>query len=208
MDEKELCRVEADLEVMRQAVGARPLFFREHIWLHMATALAGLLLAAVTAFSSVAMRPGNGNVNWAYVSLIVASGFAGLVSMSTIGLFRKTESPLFWRETLWTLLAACVAVPLYLVFATLLMRSGFSLGTFAMTSVFLAGLYLLLNALPNRGQWHRLGWAAAFLLLGFLLPFGTYETAGIFAGGCLVLGGLSTAWLMASTFRGEAHAAH
>jgi hypothetical protein len=78
---------------------------------------------------------------------------------------------------------------------------GAAAGTITASTLFLAGLYLLANALAARGLRHTLGWAVATMAAGLTAPSGTYQNAGLLVGGWLIAGGLSSAAVMAWQLR-------
>jgi hypothetical protein len=67
---------------------------------------------------------------------------------------------------------------------------------------FLAGLFMLAPAVSDRGKRYTLGYAVSTMLAGTIAPWAGYGSAGLLAGGWLVLGGLSTAVIMAWQLRG------
>ena len=69
--------------------------------------------------------------------------------------------------------------------------------------VIFAGMFWLLGAISDEQYRHYWGWGLATILFGVVMPLGSYQTAGIFAGCWLLLGSLSTAAIMAWHLRKE-----
>jgi hypothetical protein len=124
--------------------------------------------------------------------------FAGLA----VGAHRQRDQvPLLWLESRQAAVAAAVAVPLYVGFLVWTIWNGVSPAALTTATLFLVGLFQLLNALSDRGRTYLVGWAVATMLAGFFAPLSTYSNAGIVVGGWLLLGGLSTAGLVAWQLR-------
>lgn len=144
-----------------------------------------------------------------YAALIVAPALFVLAVMSVIAHCRKGEAALSWREFRFSWVVAAVAVPLYVGFLGWAARNGLSLGALTAATLFLAGLFSLMGAIPDRNRRYTLGWAVSTLLAGTCAPVATYENAGLVAGGWLILGGFSTAAIMAWQLQsGNDHATH
>jgi hypothetical protein len=203
-------RVGEDLAVMRRAMGFGFPFEWEHVWACLALALVGATVAAITLGTGISARPAvSGSTgHLAYVSLLVAPVFLVLGVMAGMARRRRAASPLFWREQRHAWTVALVIVPLYVGFVVLAVRSGLAAGTLTSTTLFLAGLFGLSAAIFDSSQRYTLGFAVSTLLAGALAPWARYERAGLLVGGWLVVGGVSTAILMARQLRnGAAHVA-
>jgi hypothetical protein len=204
MSEGDLDRVRADLVAMRQALGLRPPFGPVHVGASLALAAVGVAVVALTAVTDVAEKPARAGsaAHWLYVALIVVPALLALAATGAIARRRRAAAPLAWGEFRAAGIAAAVAVPLYLAFVALAARGGISPGAVTAATLFLAGLFMLTGAIADRSRWHTLGWAVATLLAGACVPAARYEDAGFVAGGWLILGGLSTAALLARQLRG------
>jgi hypothetical protein len=198
MSEVKLDRVREDLAVMKQALGLRPPFEREHVWINLALAAVGLIVAALTAFTSVAAVPATpGSAGqFAYLALLVVPVLVGFAGLAVLAYRRKADAPLLWRESRQSAVLAVVAAPLYIGFLIWAVWLGVSPGALTTATLFLAGLFSLLGALADPRRRFALGWGIATLLAGAGSPLGSYGNAGILVGGWLLLGGLSTAGLL------------
>jgi hypothetical protein len=211
MSEGDLDRVREDLAVMRQAIGPRPPFGREHVWVSLALAVVGIVVAALTAWTNISTPPATpaSAARWAYLGLVVGPALFVLTVLAVAARRRRADAPLLWREARLSWVATAVAVPLYLGFVAWAVKNGTSAGALTAATLFLAGLFALVGAVTDRGRRYTLGWAVATLLAGVCAPAATYESAGLVAGCWLFLGGFSTAAVMAWQLRGENdHAAH
>jgi hypothetical protein len=203
MSESNLDRVREDLAAMRQALGLRPPFEREYVWLSLSLGLVGIAIAALTAWTDISARPATpgSTAHWAYIALIVTPVFLVLAVMSVIARRRKGEAPLAWRDLRVSWVVAAIALPLYLGFISWAGRTGLSAAALTAATLFLAGLFSLMAAIPDRSRWYTLGWAVSTLLAGVCAPVASYENAGLVVGGWLFLGGFSTAAIMARQLR-------
>jgi hypothetical protein len=211
MSEANLDRVREDLAVMRQAIGFRPPFERGHVWVSLALAAVGGLVAALTAFTNVAAVPvtQGSAAQLTYIALLVVPVLLVFTGMAVVARRRRTLAPFLWREARQSAVAAAVAVPLYLSFLVWAVWQGVSPGAFTAATLFLAGLFSLIGALFDPSRRYVLGWAASTMLAGVCSVVGTYGNAGIIVGGWLLLGGLSTAgillWQLRSGGGDDAH---
>ena len=94
-----------------------------------------------------------------------------------------------------------LTIPLYIGFTVWVVKSGLSASTLTAATFFLAGLFTLAAAISDRSKRYTLGFAASTMLAGVIAPWASYESAGLLAGGWLILGGLSTAIVMAWQLR-------
>jgi hypothetical protein len=205
MSETSLEQVRGDLAVMRQALGLRLPFEWEHVWACLALSALGFAIAAITAGTNIAVTPvvRGSAAHWAYIGLLVVPVSLVLGVMSVVAWRRKGDAPFFWRENRQSWSVAAVAVPLFIGFTVWTIRSGLSAGTLTSAMLFAAGLYPLMTAVADKCSRYMLGWAVSTMLAGAAAPFAGYPGAGILAGGWLVLGGLSTAVIMAWQLRTE-----
>jgi hypothetical protein len=203
MSQGNLERVREDLAVIRQALGLRLPFEREHVWLNLALAAVGAVVAALTAFTNVAAVPATQGTaaHWTYLALLVVPVLLAFSGMAVVAHRRKARAPLLWRESRQSAVAALVAGPLFLGFVAWAWWQGLSPGALTAATLFLAGLFALLGALLEPRCRYVLGWAVATLLAGVFSPQCTYGTAGVLAGGWLLLGGLSTAGILSWQLR-------
>jgi hypothetical protein len=205
MSERDLDRVREDLATMRQAIGLGLPFGSEGVWVSLALAGTGIAVAAVTAWTNIATgsaTPGSA-ARWAYVALVVVPALLVFGVMTVVARRRQARAPLLWRDARLSWVAAAVAVPLYLGFRAWAVKNSIPPGALTAATLFLAGLFLLTGALADRGRWYTLGWGVSTLLAGVCAPLATYASAGLVAGGWLLLGGLSTASIMAWQLRGR-----
>jgi hypothetical protein len=121
--------------------------------------------------------------------------------MAVLAHRRKALTPSLWRESRQSAVVAIVAVPLYLAFVAWAVWNSVSPGAVTAGTLFLAGLFSLMRALSEPNRRYVVGWAVATLLAGACAPVGSYGTAGMIVGGWLLLGGLSTAGIMAWQLR-------
>jgi hypothetical protein len=193
-----LDRVREDLAVMKQALGLRPPFERAHAWLSLALAAVGVLVAALTAFTSIAAQPvtQGSTAHLTYIAVLVVPVLLVFAVMAMLAHRRKALTPLLWRESRQSVVVAIIAVPLYVAFLAWAVWNGVSPGALTAATLFLAGLFPLMRALSDPSRRYVLGWAISTMLAGACSPVGTYGTAGIIVGGWLLLGGLSTAGIM------------
>jgi bacteriorhodopsin len=211
MSEGNLDRVREDLAAMRQVLGLRPRFGREHVCVSFALAIVGTVVAALTAWTEISVRPTRSGsmAHWVYIALIGVPALLVLTVMSLMARHRKAETPLLWRESRLSWIFAAIAVPLYLAFIAWAVKNDISAGAVTAATFFVTGLFLLMDAVSDRRRWYTLGWAVSTLLAGVCAPMTTYESAGLLAGGWLFLGGISTAAILAWQLRsGSDHAAH
>ncbi len=211
MSEAKLERVREDLEVMRQAMGLRLPFEWEHVWACIAFAIVGVVIAAITSGTGISVKPAvpGSAFHLAYIGLLVVPVCLVLGVLTWVARRRREVAPLFWREhrQWWTV--AAVIVPLYVGFTVWGVRNGLSAGTLTAATFFLAGLFALAAAIPDRSKRYTLGFAVSTVLAGAVTPWVGYESAGLLVGGWLVLGGISTAIVMARQLRsGGEHVAH
>jgi hypothetical protein len=204
MTAADLDRVREDLAVMRQALGLRPPFEREHVWASLALAAVGLAVAALTAFTGLAALPvtQGSPAHLTYLALLVVPVLLVFAGTAVLARRRKALTPLLWRESRRSAAVAAAAAPLYLGFVAWAVWNGVSPGALTAVTLFLVGLFSLTRALSEPGRRHVLGWAAATLLAGAGAPLGGYGTAGILVVGWLLVGGLSTAGILAWQLRG------
>jgi hypothetical protein len=211
MSKGDLDRVCEDLATMRQATGFRLPFGSEQVWVNLALAIVGIAVAALTAWTNLSTgsaTPGSA-AHWAYIALVVGPVLLVFGVMTVVARRRKARAPLLWRESRLSWVVAGVAVPVYLGFIVWAVKNSIPLGALTAATLFLAGLFLLMGAVTDRSRWYTLGWAVSTLLAGVCAPVATYETAGLVAGGWLLLGGLSTASIMAWQLRSRNdHGAH
>lgn len=209
MGDAKLDRVREDLAVMRRAAGLGLPFEWEHVWSCVALAVVGVGIAAVSVGTGISVRPsvpGSG-AHLAYVALLLVPVALAFGVMGLVARRRREVAPLFWRELRLAAKVALVAVPLVVLFVVSAIRGGLSAGTLTAATLFLAGLFGLVNGLTDTGQRYTLGFAVATMLAGLAAPWATYETAGLLAGGWLIVGGLSSALIMARLLGREvAHA--
>jgi hypothetical protein len=211
MSEANLDRVREDLAVMKQALGVRPPFEDGHVWVCLALAGVGIVVVALTLFTSIATLPvTQGSVaHLTYIALLVLPVLLVFAGVGMVANRQKALAPLLWREFRVSLFVAIIAVPLYIGFLIWAVWSGISPGAITATTLFLTGLFSLMGALSESRHRYILGWAIATLLAGACSPLGTYSSAGILVGGWLFLGGLLTAGLMAWQLRkGGGYNAH
>jgi hypothetical protein len=176
-------------------------FAREHVVIHLAFAVFGILVASLTLGSGVARVPARGGPSIVYLALMVAPVLAVFVALASGALHRRSQSRLSWRETRRSALLPLVAVPLYAGFVFWIMRRETSPAFLTAATFFLWGLISFVSALPDRSRWYSLGWAAATMLAGFFAPLVSYERAGVLVGAWLLCGGLSTALTMVLQLR-------
>jgi hypothetical protein len=211
MSETNLEQVREDLAVMREALGIRLPFEWAHVWACVALSVVGMGVAVITSGTNLTVSPVvlGLSARWAYIGLLIVPVSLVLIFMTLVARSRKQDFPLFWRENRQAWAVAAVAVPLFIGFAAWIVRSGLSAGTLTASTFFVAGLYPLMSAVADRSKRYMLGWAVSTILAGAVAPLASYESAGILAGGWLILGGLSTAVIMACQLRTEGkHVAH
>jgi len=203
MSQAQVDRVREDLAAMQRVLGFRLLFGREHVWVNLVLALAGLVVAAVTEWTNISSVPsvrGSG-AHWAYIGLVTLPALLVLGMLAAVAHGRKDAAPLVWQESRRTWAVAAVAVPLYLSFAAWAVSRGASAGAITACTLFLAGLFTFVGAISDRRMRHTLGWAASTMIAGLVAPSATYESAGLLVGGWLIVGGLSSAAMMAWQLR-------
>jgi len=211
MSEANLDRVREDLAVMKQALGLRLPVEREHVWVSLAVSGVGFVVAALTAFTSIAAMPvTKGSVaHFTYIALLVVPVLLAFAGMAVVAHRRKALVPLLWRESRQAGVVAAVSVPLYIGFLVWAVWNGVSAGALTAATLFLGGLFPLMGALSEPSRRYTLGWAISTMLAGACSLLGTYGNAGIIVGGWLLLGGLSTAIIISWQLRNRSlHNAH
>jgi hypothetical protein len=211
MSEANLDRVREDLAVMKQAIGFRLPFEREHVWVSLALAAVGIVVAVLTAFTSIATLPvTQGSVaHLTYIASLIVPVLLVFSGMAAVAHRRKAFAPLLWRESRKSAVVAAVAAPLYITFLVWVVWNGVSPSALTAATLFLTGLFSLMGALSEPSRRYVLGWAISTMLIGACSPLGTYANAGIMVGGWLLLGGLSTAGIMCWQLRdGSGRDAH
>lgn len=203
MTDAHVDRVREDLAAMRLTLGFRLPFEREHVWANLALALAGAVVAALTGWTSLSSAPTTrGSLgHWMYIGLVIIPPLLVLGMMAAVAHRRRDSAPLLWRESRRAWPVAAVAALLYLGFTAWAVNRGVAAGTITTSTLFLAGLFPLVAAIADRGLRHTLGWAVATMVAGIVAPSGTYENAGLLVGGWLIIGGLSSAAVMAWQLR-------
>jgi hypothetical protein len=122
---------------------------------------------------------------------------------AAISFRRKAAQPLEWREVQKGLVVLAVSLPLLFALFYWMGRHGQPLGAFINAGVVFSGMSWLFGAYYDERYRHYWGWGLSTLLFGVSMPLGSYQTAGVFAGCWLLLGGLSTASIMAWRLRKE-----
>jgi len=203
MTDKSVERVREDLEVMRQALGLRHPYEREHVWSCLALAAVGVVVAAITMGTNVAATPViQGSIaHWSYIGLLVVPAFLCMGVMAEIARRRREVAPLFWREWRQSSTLAAIAAPVYIGFTIWALKTGLSASTLTAGTLFVMGFVSLLNGIADRTRRCTLGYAISTMAAGAVAPWARYESAGLLAGGWLILGGLSTAVILAWQLR-------
>ena len=96
MSQAQIDRVREDLAAMRRVLRFRLRFEREHVWANLVLALAGLVVAAVTEWTSISSVPsvrGSG-VHWAYIGLVTVPALLALGVLAAVAHRRKDAAPL------------------------------------------------------------------------------------------------------------------
>lgn len=199
MKDAHVDRVREDLELMRVVLGFRAPFEQVQLWANIALAFVGVLIAALTEWTSISSVPsvhGSG-AHWAYISLIIIPPILVLGMMAIVAHYRRDAAPLAWRDARRDWVIAAIAAPAYLGFVAWAAMRGASLGTTTAATLFVTGLFALLRSVTGKGMDHTTGWAASTMIAGILAPSVSYGNAGLLAGGWLLVGGLSSAAVMA-----------
>ncbi len=196
-------RVQEDLAIVKQAMGLHPTYDPRQLWTNVGLAALGLIIGGVTAFTEISSQPVvRGSVkHLLYIALTIFP--IGLVLLGlAIELRRQKKLAVYpWLTAKQSLVAAAIAIPVYLGFVGWGLSKGLSAGTITATTFFIVGLLLLLNSLNDARRRYFLGWAVSTIIAGFVAPLCNYQTAGILAGLWLVCGGLSTAAIVAWRLR-------
>ena len=163
----------------------------------------GVAVAAITAGTDISLKPvvRGSAVHWAYIGLLIVPVFLVLGVMAVVARRRREVAPLFWRECRQSWAIAGIAAPLYIGFTIWAVRSGLSASTLTCGTLFLVGFVSLLGGIADRTRRFTLGYAITTMVAGAVAPLASYESAGLLAGGWLILGGLSTAVIMAWQLR-------
>jgi hypothetical protein len=199
MSDADLNRVKEDLAIVKQAMGMHSSHQPQQLWANLSLAGLGLIIAAVTAFTGIAAQPVvQGSVaHLGYVALIVGPFLIAFLIMATFARSERSTAVLPWLEYRRSLVAAAVAVPVFIGFVIWAARHGMSVSTITAATLFLAGLFPLLSVLVDPRRLYIFGWALSTMLAGIIAPLCSYQSAGILAGVWLFCGGLSTAGIMA-----------
>ena len=108
---------------------------------------------------------------------------------------------LFWRECRQSWAIAVVAATLCIGFTIWAVKSRLSASTLTAGTLFLIGFVSLLTGIADPSRRYTLGYAISTMAAGAVAPWVRYESAVLLAGGWLILGGLSTAVIMAWQLR-------
>jgi hypothetical protein len=192
-------RVQEDLAIVKQAMGLHSMHDRPQIWVNVGLAALGLVIGAATAFTGVSSPPAvpGSTSHLLYIALIIFPVGLALVGLAFELRRRKRQAILSSFTYMRTLVAASLAIPVYLGFVAWGLSKGLSGGTITAATFFVVGLLVLLDSLYDARRRYFIGWAIATIVAGFAAPLFKYETAGILAGLWLVCGGLSTATIVA-----------
>ena len=206
MENGHLDRVKQDLDTMRRAIDAPPPFTMEHIWQNLLLAGVGAVVASITLWTGIASPTEDGANLW-YVALMLAAALLVLLTPFFAAMPQGVSSHSSMSYGVRTVLAAILATAVYSCFAAWAHHRGFSLAALAVAAVFFVGVLQLASALGE--GWHpsKCAWGLTFTCLAFLLPFASYESAGVFGGVAIMVGGLLTAGLIWLQLRGVEHAA-
>jgi len=196
-------RVREDLAVIRQALGKQRSYGPKQVRDSLILALAGAVIAAITGLTGIATLPAEPGSprNLLYGALIVAPVLLLFFAGGATAYRRKAVHPLEWRDMRKGLVAFVLGLPLFFVFLHWSTRNGQPVATFINAGVVFSGLIWLYGAFYDERYRHYWGWGISTLLFGAIMPLGSYQTAGVFAGCWLLLGGLSTAGIMAWQLR-------
>jgi hypothetical protein len=203
MSELGIDRVREDLAVMRQALGKQPPYGWKQVRDSLILAVAGTSIALIAGLSGIAALPAEPGSprNLLYGALIMAPVLLLFFAGGARAYRRKAVQPLEWRDMRRALVTFVLVLPLFFGFLHWSARNGQSVSTFINAGVIFSGMFWLLGAFCDERYRHFWGWGIATLLFGAVMPLGSYQTAGIFAGCWLLLGGLSTAGIMAWQLR-------
>jgi hypothetical protein len=203
VSDAQLDRVREDLALMKQAVGLRPPYERDQLWTNLAMAGLGVLIAVITVCTQPTTTPpvrGSAQ-HLAGVAAIVIPGLIAVAALTAVSYRRRAHAPLLWRENRQSGMVVAVVAPLYVGFVVWAARHGVSAGAISIATLFLFGLFMLVSALTDQHRRFWLGWAVATMLAGVCAPLTSHAAAGYLIGGWILLGGLSTAALVAWELR-------
>jgi len=158
------------------------------------------VITELTGIAALPAEPGSPR-NLLYGALIVLPVLLLFFAGGATAYCRKARRPLEWREMRKGLVVFALGLPLFFVFLHWSARNGQPVATFINAGVVFSGLFWLFGAFYDESYRHYWGWGISTLLFGAMMPLGSYQTAGIFAGCWLLLGGLSTAGIMAWQLR-------
>ncbi|MGO9115597.1 MAG: hypothetical protein ACLP9L_40840 [Thermoguttaceae bacterium] len=198
-------RVREDLAVMRQALGKQLPYGPKQVRDSLILAVAGAVIAAITGLTGIAALPAEPGSprNLLYGALIVAPVLLLCAAGGATAYRRKAAHPLAWRDMRKGLVTFVLVLPLFFGFLYWSAKNGQPVATFINAGVIFSGLFWLFGAFCDERYRYYWGWGISTLLFGAIMPLGSYQTAGIFAGCWLLLGGLSTAGIMARQLRKE-----
>ncbi len=203
MSEPSVDRVRDDLAVIKQALGFQRGTERDVIGYSVAMAVLGIMLAAITAFTDISRPPAERGspAHLMYVATLVVPGLLVIVALTALSYRRRDAAPVLWRENRQTVLLTAVMAPIYAGFVAWTAWLGVSASAVTTTTLFLFGLVMLGVAIGDRSRRYWAGWSVATMLAGACAPLCSYRTSGALIGGWLIVGGLSTAILVAYELR-------
>ncbi len=196
-------RVREDLAVIRQALGKQLPYGWKQVRDSLILALVGTVIAAITGLTGIAALPAEPGSprNLLYGALVAAPILLLFFAGGSVAYRRKAVHPLEWREMRKGLAAFAVTLALFFGFLHWATSHGQPAAAFINAGVVFSGLFWLVGSFCDPRYRHFWGWGVSTLLFGAAMPLGSYQTAGIFAGCWLMLGGLSTAAIMAWQLR-------
>lgn len=184
MSHSDLSRVRSDLDAIQSAIGLEPRWDPREIRINLLFAAAGL------AGMAWALAPHN-------LSPLVGLWFLAIPVFAWLRGMKIPEAHMTKREIRGALRTIWLALPLAALFAWC-RQVGLSPLVFLGLALFLIGTVLFSAAVGEKQMKSPLGWAAALMLGGLLLPLQVAPVVAVFAG-TIAMGGLASAALVYAT---------
>lgn len=184
MSYNDLRQVRSDLDTIQSAIGLEPRWDPREIRINLLFAAAGLAAAAW------ALAPHN-------LSPLFGLWFLSIPVFAWLRGMKSSEAHMTKREIRGALRTTWLALPLVALFAWC-RQLGLAPLVFLGLALFLIGTVLFSAAVGEMQLKSPLGWAAALMLGGLLLPLEVAPAVAVFAG-TIAMGGLASAALVYAT---------
>ena len=195
MSHADLERVRADLNTMREAAGDGLPFGRTDVWIGVALAGCGVVMAAWAAWAPREYRWG--------VLLPVLFFAAAYAALGRHVGRRKGREPARWREFRLTMVAGAVVVPLAVGYMFWEKSVGVPRGVAGAAAIFFVSLGAAVVGITDRSRRNYLGSALPGVAFGAAIPLLSARGVVVAAGLCLAAAGLLTSaiqvWLLRTT---------